>query len=486
MSLPKFPIDPSGLTRDDAINMILTSIAMEEVGLSHVINAEGEKLQYVLGTLTGVTGPTGVTIDQILQVNDSVASLLGQAASNQQALSDKMQAALNAPTMIGPTGPQGPQGPSGGPTGPTGANGVDGATGSTGATGVMGPVGPQGISGPQGLQGTEGITGPVGPSGLQGIPGPQGLQGMQGVAGTVGTILGSYPDLSSLQAAHPTGAAGEFYYVNPDLYVWDPTSNSWLDIGTIAGPQGITGPQGISGVQGPIGDTGPTGPAGGAGPQGVSGLQGPIGNTGPTGADGVTGATGPAGALGATGASVTGPTGATGVTGASAIIPYASGSPVTLNILAGGLAGTPAYIGFGGSAAGVSVFGANISLIGSSGLLNFAFAVPRNGTITNISAEFTVLGGTSLGFGNTYVQVQLYRAPAGGTTFTPLAGTALTLQPGVGLVSVGQPLSGSLTTGVSVSQGDQLLLVFGATNDGGVLVAVGSINGYASAGIAIA
>ena len=108
MSLPQFPIDPSTLTRDDAINMILTSIAMEEVGLSHVINAEGEKLQYMLGTLQGVSGPTGVTVDQILQTNDSVASLLAQAAANQQALSDKMQAALNAPTMVGPTGPQGP------------------------------------------------------------------------------------------------------------------------------------------------------------------------------------------------------------------------------------------------------------------------------------------------------------------------------------------------------------------------------------------
>lgn len=51
MSLPKFPINPADITRDDAINMILTSIAMEEVGLSHILNAEGEKIQYVLGTL---------------------------------------------------------------------------------------------------------------------------------------------------------------------------------------------------------------------------------------------------------------------------------------------------------------------------------------------------------------------------------------------------------------------------------------------------
>jgi len=235
-----------------------------------------------------------------------------------------------------------------------------------------------------------------------------------------------------------------------------------------------------------IEDTGASGPAGVAGPQGITGMQGPIGITGPTGADGAMGTTGPAGAIGATGASVTGPMGATGATGSSAMIPYASGGPVTLNILAGGLAGTPAYIGFGSSAPGLSAFGSNISLIGSSGVANFAFTVPRNGTITNISADFTVLAGTSFGIGSTYVQVQLYSAPAGSTTFAPLAGTAMTLQPGVGLISVGQLLTGSLTTGVNVSQGDQLLMVFGASNDGGFLVIAGSINGYASAGVAIA
>jgi len=176
----------------------------------------------------------------------------------------------------------------------------------------------------------------------------------------------------------------------------------------------------------------------------------------------------------------------TGPTGASAIIPYASGVPATLNILAGGLAGTPAYIGFGSSAPGVAVFGQNISLVGSSGLANFAFTVPRAGTITNISADFTVLAGTSIGIGNTYVQVQLYRAPVGSNTFSPLAGTSFTLSPGISLISIGQLLSGTLNTSVPVSQGDQIMMVFGAYSDGGILVLIGSINGYASAGVAIA
>ena len=45
MSLPSFPnIDPP-IQREDAVNQILSSIAMEELGLSHILNAEGEKLQ---------------------------------------------------------------------------------------------------------------------------------------------------------------------------------------------------------------------------------------------------------------------------------------------------------------------------------------------------------------------------------------------------------------------------------------------------------
>ena len=210
MSLPQFPFDPSTITRDDAINMILTSIAMEEVGLSHVINAEGEKLQYLLGTLEGISGPTGVTVDQILQANDSVMALLEQAASNQQALSDKMQAALNSPTMVGPTGATGPQGPSGGPTGPagpTGVTGIDGVTGPTGVTGI------DGVTGPTGVTGIDGVTGPTGMTGIDGVTGPTGMTGIDGVTG-------------------PTGMTG-------------------ID--------GVTGPTGMTGIDGVTGPTGPTG-----------------------------------------------------------------------------------------------------------------------------------------------------------------------------------------------------------------------------------
>ena len=41
MSLPSFPnVDPA-IQREDAVNQILSSIAMEELGMSHILNAEG-------------------------------------------------------------------------------------------------------------------------------------------------------------------------------------------------------------------------------------------------------------------------------------------------------------------------------------------------------------------------------------------------------------------------------------------------------------
>lgn len=51
MSLPTFPDENLSINREDAVNYILTSIAMEELALSHILNAEGEKIQYVIGTL---------------------------------------------------------------------------------------------------------------------------------------------------------------------------------------------------------------------------------------------------------------------------------------------------------------------------------------------------------------------------------------------------------------------------------------------------
>ena len=53
MSMPSFPPNGADMTQEEALTMIIASIAMEELALSHILNAEGEKRQYILGTLPG-------------------------------------------------------------------------------------------------------------------------------------------------------------------------------------------------------------------------------------------------------------------------------------------------------------------------------------------------------------------------------------------------------------------------------------------------
>ena len=93
MSMPKFPTE-TNITRDDAINQILSSIAMEELGLSHILNAEGEKLQYILGTLEGSIPPEQATIGQVLKANDSVRKLLETVTFQMMFLKSKMSDVL--------------------------------------------------------------------------------------------------------------------------------------------------------------------------------------------------------------------------------------------------------------------------------------------------------------------------------------------------------------------------------------------------------
>lgn len=112
MSQPTFPERDPSLSREDVINQVLSSIAMEELGLSHIINAEGEKLQYALGTIEGVTGPTEpLTIEELMKLNSSIHKTLDGTMQNQIFLRDKLKTALSAAIMQGPTGPMGPTGP---------------------------------------------------------------------------------------------------------------------------------------------------------------------------------------------------------------------------------------------------------------------------------------------------------------------------------------------------------------------------------------
>ncbi|WP_025680504.1 hypothetical protein [Paenibacillus massiliensis] len=94
MSQPNIPnINPNiTLTRDEAINLLLASIAMEELGLGHVINAEAEKIQYAVGTLPGLTIPA--TISELLIINKSVQSTLQETIKKELLLDSKLKTVL--------------------------------------------------------------------------------------------------------------------------------------------------------------------------------------------------------------------------------------------------------------------------------------------------------------------------------------------------------------------------------------------------------
>lgn len=96
MSMPTFPTNMNTPTPEEALSQIISSIAMEELGLSHIINAEGEKIQYVLGTLEGSTPPDSITLDEILKVNNSVQSMLETILFKNIILKSKLTDALNA------------------------------------------------------------------------------------------------------------------------------------------------------------------------------------------------------------------------------------------------------------------------------------------------------------------------------------------------------------------------------------------------------
>ena len=96
MSMPAFPAVLNSLTRDAAVNQLLSSIAMEELALSHIMNAEGEKIQYVLGTLTGQTVSTTATLQDLLDIDASVRTTLESVRETQTLLMNKMEAALAA------------------------------------------------------------------------------------------------------------------------------------------------------------------------------------------------------------------------------------------------------------------------------------------------------------------------------------------------------------------------------------------------------
>ena len=93
MSFPNIPdVSPDiDICRGDVINLLLASIAFEELGLAHIINAEAEKIQFILGTLEGCCPAKPPSIDDLLLINRSVEQTLRTVIKNQMLLQFKLE-----------------------------------------------------------------------------------------------------------------------------------------------------------------------------------------------------------------------------------------------------------------------------------------------------------------------------------------------------------------------------------------------------------
>jgi BclB C-terminal domain-containing protein len=168
--------------------------------------------------------------------------------------------------------------------------------------------------------------------------------------------------------------------------------------------------------------------------------------------------------------------------GSEAIIPYASGAPVVVTTILGGLVGTTSLVGFGSSLPGVSLAGGVINLAGVS---NYAFSVPRAGVITSLSAYFSTTVALGLVGSTVTITAQLYRSTTPDNSFTAVPGASVNLAPGLtGIIGIGT-ISNGITSGLNipVNAQDRLLLVFSSTATG--LSLLNTVTGYASAGLSI-
>ena len=91
MSMPKYPERMNPPTRKQLINDILESVALEELAIAHLINAEAEKVQAFTGPYGGF--PTSPSNKQIIEFQSYVARILEALTEKQKLLSRTMEMA---------------------------------------------------------------------------------------------------------------------------------------------------------------------------------------------------------------------------------------------------------------------------------------------------------------------------------------------------------------------------------------------------------
>ena len=88
-------ITPSSTSPCQAITDLLESIALQEAGLAHIINAEGEKIQAVLAM-------PNVTVADLIAINESVAATLTKVIKLEMVLEFKLEEVSDLEPCIEP------------------------------------------------------------------------------------------------------------------------------------------------------------------------------------------------------------------------------------------------------------------------------------------------------------------------------------------------------------------------------------------------
>lgn len=174
---------------------------------------------------------------------------------------------------------------------------------------------------------------------------------------------------------------------------------------------------------------------------------------------------------------------------ASSIIPFASGGPVTLNVIQPNTINVnESAIAFGNNATPLTLnVPSGTITLPLGGTVNMAFTMPRNGIIRSLAADFTLSTLPGITAGAVLIRAQLYRSFPPSITFTAIPGTEVTLAPPI----TGASIIGSVSTGIRrninipVRRQTRLMLVFSAIAQGTTTVAPNPIIGYASAGLGI-
>lgn len=166
------------------------------------------------------------------------------------------------------------------------------------------------------------------------------------------------------------------------------------------------------------------------------------------------------------------------VEGGGSIIPFASGGPLGVTLVAGAV-GFPGILGFGDSVQLLSVLGGTINI---TGLTNFAFSMPRDGVIEGLSVYLAATAGLTLVAPLTY-RLQVYSSTVPNEIFAPIPGELVDITiPGT--ISIGNTYSGNVTgLNIPVAAETRLLLVVSVAEGG--LLDTGTVIGSVSAGLSI-